>query len=302
MKQILVSGLATIDVIHYLDEFPVDGRKYKAKDSLLTGGGNALNSAIAISRLGGSATLLTTIGQDTFGDLILEELQTEKVKTHAIYKKSKLKTSYSSIAINKLGDRQIINYRSPDLDCSTNLVMKEKSFHAYLTDGRLPNTTLLTLKEARKRKKPGVLDGENPVCPNALKLASHIAFSRQGLSSFSNSSSIFKGLKIAQNYSNNWFCVTDGEEGVFFLHGEELIQLKPPKVTAVDTLGAGDVWHGAFTLALAHNQSPSQACIFANNIASKKCTKYGGKNGSPYKGEVKLIEETPKVSFNQLYS
>ena len=289
MKQILVSGLATIDVIHYLDELPADGRKYKATNSLITGGGNALNGAVTISRLGGKVTLLTTIGDDAFGNLILKELKAEKVKTYAIFKNSTLKTSYSSIVVDQKGERQIINSRSPDLDFSANEVMPEKKFHAYLTDGRLPNATLLTLKEARKRKKPGVLDGESPVCLNALKLASHIAFSRQGLSSFSNTSSISEGLKIAQNFSSNWFCVTNGEEGVFFLNGKELVQLKPPKVTAVDTLGAGDVWHGAFTLALAQNQPPIQACIIANTIASKKCTKYGGKNGAPYKEEWMLI-------------
>ena len=289
MKQILVSGLATIDVIHYLDELPADGRKYKATNSLITGGGNALNGAVTISRLGGKVTLLTTIGDDAFGNLILKELKAEKVKTYAIFKNSTLKTSYSSIVVDQKGERQIINSRSPDLDFSANQVIPEKKFHAYLTDGRLPNATLLTLKEARKRKKPGVLDGESPVCLNALKLASHIAFSRQGLSSFSNTSSISEGLKIAQNFSSNWFCVTNGEEGVFFLNGKELVQLKPPKVTAVDTLGAGDVWHGAFTLALAQNQPPIQACIIANTIASKKCTKYGGKNGAPYKEELMLI-------------
>jgi len=289
MKQILVSGLATIDVIHYLDELPADGRKYKATNSLITGGGNALNGAVTISRLGGKVTLLTTIGDDAFGNLILKELKAEKVKTYAIFKNSTLKTSYSSIVVDQKGERQIINSRSPDLDFSANQVIPEKKFHAYLTDGRLPNATLLTLKEARKRKKPGVLDGESPVCLNALKLASHIAFSRQGLSSFSNTSSISEGLKIAQNFSSNWFCVTNGEEGVFFLNGKELVQLKPPKVTAVDTLGAGDVWHGAFTLALAQNQPPIQACIIANTIASKKCTKYGGKNGAPYKEELILI-------------
>ena len=297
MKQILVSGLATIDVIHYLDELPADGRKYKATNSLITGGGNALNGAVTISRLGGKVTLLTTIGDDAFGNLILKELKAEKVKTYAIFKNSTLKTSYSSIVVDQKGERQIINSRSPDLDFSANQVMPEKKFHAYLTDGRLPNATLLTLKEARKRKKPGVLDGESPVCLNALKLASHIAFSRQGLSSFSNTSSISEGLKIAQNFSSNWFCVTNGEEGVFFLNGKELVQLKPPKVTAVDTLGAGDVWHGAFTLALAHNQTPIQACIIANKIASIKCTKYGGKNGSPYKEELKKIDEIPKLLF-----
>ena len=231
---------------------------------------------------------MTTIGQDSFGDLILKELTEEKVKTHAISRKPNLKTSYSSIIINKKGDRQIINYRPTNLDFLNNKLIKEKEFHAYLTDGRLEKISLFTLKEARKKNKPGVLDGEAPVNPTAVKLASHIAFSLQGLTSFSNTSSIIKGLKIVKNYSDNWVCVTNGDEGVFFLDGKDLVQIKPPKIIALDTLGAGDVWHGAFTLALTHNKSPFHASEFANIIASKKCEKYGGKNVTPYKKELSI--------------
>ena len=137
MKHILVSGLATIDMIYYLDYLPKSGRKYQSKKGLITAGGNASNASITISRLGGLATLLTTIGQDSFGDLILKELTEEKVKTHAISRKPNLKTSYSSIIINKKGDRQIINYRPTKLDFLNNKLIKEKEFHAYLTDGRL---------------------------------------------------------------------------------------------------------------------------------------------------------------------
>ena len=215
MKHILVSGLATIDMIYYLDCLPKSGRKYQSKKGLITAGGNASNASIAISRLGGLATLLTTIGQDSFGDLILKELTEEKVKTHAISRKPNLKTSYSSIIINKKGDRQIINYRPTNLDFLNNKLIKEKEFHAYLTDGRLEKISLFTLKEARKKNKPGVLDGEAPVNPKAVKLASHIAFSLQGLTSFSNTSSIIKGLKIVKNYTDNWVCVTKNHLKLF---------------------------------------------------------------------------------------
>ncbi len=298
MKNILVSGLATLDMIFHLEDLPADGRKYRATGSLITGGGNASNASIAIARLGGSATLVTTIGEDVFGTLILKELRKEKVKTHAIFKNPNLKTSFSSVVIDQKGERQIINYRSPDLDFSQSSVIDKKTYHAYLTDGRLPKVTLLTLEAARKKKKPGVLDAEEPVSLQAVKLASHVAFSRQGLSSFSNSSSILEGLKTVHNHSNSWVCVTNGEEGTFFLNDNELVQLKPSKISVVDTLGAGDVWHGAFTLALAHAESPIQSCIFANKVASKKCENYGGKNGSPYKDELKLIKGIPQILFD----
>ena len=57
-------------------------------------------------------------------------------------------------------------------------------------------------------------------------------------------------LKIVKNFASNFSCVTNGEKGVFFLDNDDLVQLKPPKINAKDTLAAGDVWHGAFTYAV----------------------------------------------------
>jgi sulfofructose kinase len=55
---------------------------------------------------------------------------------------------------------------------------------------------------------------------------------------------------------------------------------------AVDTLGAGDVWHGAFALALAEGRPERQAVRFASAAAALKCTRFGGRNGAPRRAEV----------------
>ncbi len=290
MKHVLVSGLATVDMIFYMDELPAFEKKYRAKKALITTGGNAANASIAISRLGGKASLLTQVGQDFFGNLIMTELAAEKVETNRIDQKENISTAYSSIIIDKKGARQIINYRTDNLDFSNLSLGNQINYEAYLTDGRSKEITLATLREARKKNKPGILDAEEPVCHSAVKLASHVAFSRQGLSNFCNTSSILKGLKIVEHHSNNWICVTDGERGVFFLDSGKLVQLKPPKTKVVDTLGAGDVWHGAFSLALSYDKSMIEAIKFANIIASKKCQKYGSKSGAPHKDELSTDE------------
>ena len=292
MKHVLVSGLATVDIVFYMDELPAFEKKYRAKKALMTTGGNAANASIAISRLGGKATLITQVGQDFFGNLIMTELASEKVETNRINQKENISTAYSSIIIDKKGARQIINYRTDNLGFSKMSLGNQINYEAYLTDGRSEEITLATLKEARKKNKPGILDAEAPVCLSAVKLASHVAFSRQGLSDFCNTPSILKGLKIVEHHSNNWICVTDGERGVFFLDSGKLVQIKPPKTKVVDTLGAGDVWHGAFSLALAYDQSVIEAIKFANIVASRKCQRYGSKSGAPYKGELSADEYT----------
>jgi sulfofructose kinase len=57
-------------------------------------------------------------------------------------------------------------------------------------------------------------------------------------------------------------------------------------VDAIDTLAAGDVWHGAFALALAERSSIDAAARFANVAAAIKCTRFGGRRGAPRRAEV----------------
>ena len=289
MNSILVVGLVTVDLIYYLNKLPNKGIKYVSKKQIMSTGGNASNASIAISRLGGSVTFVSTLGNDFFGNYILKELESENINTNHIIVKNNLNTSNSCISVDSKGERQIVNFRSKNLDFEDNQFIKKNNFNAYLTDGRLESASLFILNEAKKNKKPGILDAENPVSEKAVKIASHVAFSLQGLESFTNTSSIEKSLKIVKNFSNNFCCVTDGENGVFFLENEKLVQVKPPKINAIDTLAAGDVWHGAFTLAISLGTSILNACKFANLVASKKCRSLGGIKGSPYKFKNEFI-------------
>ena len=70
MNSILVVGLATVDLIYYLEKLPNKGIKYVSKKQIMSTGGNASNASIAISRLGGSVTFVSKIGNDFFGNYI----------------------------------------------------------------------------------------------------------------------------------------------------------------------------------------------------------------------------------------
>jgi sulfofructose kinase len=83
-----------------------------------------------------------------------------------------------------------------------------------------------------------------------------------------------------------WICVTDGDKGAFWLEGKRLHRAPACRVEAVDTLAAGDVWHGAFALRLAEGAHEADAIRFAHAAAAIKCTRFGGRNGSPRRDEV----------------
>ncbi|MBX9874054.1 MAG: sugar kinase, partial [Beijerinckiaceae bacterium] len=60
-------------------------------------------------------------------------------------------------------------------------------------------------------------------------------------------------------------------------------------VAAVEPLGAGDVWHGAFALALAEGQGERAAIRFASAAAAIKCTRFGGRSGAPRRQEIEAF-------------
>ena len=91
---------------------------------------------------------------------------------------------------------------------------------------------------------------------------------------------------------DGFVAVTAGADGCFWFDRREyrtIRQLRPPPVVAVDTLAAGDVFHGAFTLALAERRSIEAAIAFANVAAALKCRTFGGRLGAPARAEVDAL-------------
>ena len=146
------------------------------------------------------------------------------------------------------------------------------------------------MRAARTRWRCG-----NPRCGSAnrvkrteaLHLASHVAFSREGLEDFGGQGSIEELLLSADEKLDGTVLVTDG--GEWCILGGKPQHLSPARIfsfTVIDTLAAGDVWHGALALQLARGEALSSAVHFANAAAALKCTRKGGGDGAPTLSEV----------------
>lgn len=286
MTKILVTGLATLDLIFRLENLPTIGEKYRAIEGLLSGGGNAGNAAVATARLGGKVNIFSTLGKDDVGDLILKGLQKEGIDTRYAIQLKNHKSSFSSIVIDKFGERQIINCRNTLSLENLNVLQNIPIQDGYLADSRWDEAAVSTLKMANQYSKPGVLDAEAPVSYEAVSTASHVAFSRQGLRDFTQHDDLLMGLRSLSSRLDNWLCVTDGPSGVYYLDQGQPRNVQAPKVLAVDTLGAGDVWHGAFVLGLAEGKNELDSVHFANLAAALKCTRFGARAGMPTRLEV----------------
>ncbi len=134
-----------------------------------------------------------------------------------------------------------------------------------------------------------------PTCPHA---ATHLAFSTPGLRELTGIADPGAAIEqVAQRYAA-WCCVTLGAEGVLCRDGRTpqakavTQRVAAFTVEPVDTLGAGDVWHGAFALALAEGAEELAAARAASAAAAIKVTRPGGRSGAPTRAERdRLLEQ-----------
>ncbi|MGG7644891.1 PfkB family carbohydrate kinase [Rhodovulum sp. YNF3179] len=293
MTRILIAGQAVLDLIFDVDAIPDAARKYRATGGRIAGGGCAANAAVAVARLGGRAHLAACVGDDEIGALIMDGLAAEGVETSNIARRTGSRSSYSAVMVDPAGERQIVNLRGdppgpPD-------AWRLPRLDAVLADTRWVEGAAAALDLARAAGIPGILDAEPPIDAPLAENASHVVFSRQGLSGFTGLDSIEDGLHAAAARLPGWVAVTDGAAGCFWVARGAIAHAPSFAVEAVDTLGAGDVWHGAFTLRLAEGAARADAIRFAAAAAALKCTRPGGRAGTPDRAEVeKFLKETDR--------
>lgn len=293
MTTILIAGVAVIDFVFSVDQMPRLPQKYRARDAAVVGGGCAANAAVAVARQGGTARLASRLGCDRIGDMIIADLEAEGVDCSLCRRFEGGRSSYSSVFVDAEGDRQIVNFRDETISFDGQWLdqLIPDEFDAALADTRWPEGACSLMRAARKQSRPGVLDAEAPLqgAEEAVRLASHVAFSAQGLRDFTGEDDLRAGLAVAAVQTGAWICVTDGEAGVTWLDEGKFENYPAFKIDAVDTLGAGDVWHGAFALGLGEGQSEIDAIRFASAVAAIKCTRFGGRSGVPDRQETEAF-------------
>jgi sulfofructose kinase len=301
MTRIATAGVAVADFVFFVDELPRRAEKYRALEARITGGGCAANAAAAVSRLGGDAVLAARLGDDQVGDMIVAGLEADGVDCNLVRRFEGCRSSFSSVLVDQDGERQIVNYRDQTLpmDADWLIAALPQDFDTALADTRWPDGAAALMRAARKRGVPGVLDAEAPVmeAEAALRLASHLAFSAQGLRDWAGHDDLDAALDAVARETGAFVCVTDGARGVSWKTGQASGFEPAYRIEAVDTLGAGDVWHGAFALALGESMEPGPAIRFANAVAAVKCTRSNGRAGYPARNEVeKFMKEAMTCS------
>ncbi|MFT4961331.1 MAG: sulfofructose kinase [Paracoccaceae bacterium] len=287
MPRIICAGLIAADIVFEVAGFPSKGTKNRASASQMITGGGAMNAASAIAGLGGNASLVGAIGDDNFGAFLRQKMTERGIDDQYVGALAGVGTSRSAILIDPDGDRTIINHRDATLVPNNFTLPVSFPFDAALVDTRWPDGAAQIMRAARYAKIPAVIDAEAPVTEAeiALSLATHVVFSEQGLTDYIGDCDAL-ALEKAAHQLGAWCAVTRGALPVLCHDGIRLIRVPTYPVNAVNTLGAGDVWHGAFTLALAQGQSEILAVQQANATAVLKVSRPVRDENFPTAGEV----------------
>jgi sulfofructose kinase len=293
MATILVAGVAVIDFVFKVDEMPRRAEKYRALGAEIIGGGGAANAAVTIARLGGRAMLATRLGDDAIADMIEKELRAEGVDLALVKRFADKRSSFSSVFVDKAGERQIVNYRDMGMSFDADWLspLLPDRFDGALADTRWPQGGPAILKAATAKGLPAVVDAEAPIheAMETITAGSHVAFSMQGLRDFAGHGDARRGLAEAAKATGAWVCVTDGAAPVTFFAEGAFGEVPSFPVDAIDTLAAGDVWHGAFALFLAEGMAETDAIRLANAVGAMKCLRFGGRAGVPTRAEAEAF-------------
>jgi sugar/nucleoside kinase (ribokinase family) len=294
---ILCAGIIVLDEVFLVEHFPQPDGKVNARGYFSVNGGCAANAAVAIARLGGAASLCGPLGgppgQDANGDRVLAALEREHVDCSNCVRIAGCASPLSAIFIDARGDRMITTYRDDRIASAqppdpTGLVA---SPDAVLADNRFPDFVQPICAAAQARGLIVVLDADKPtqVGDPLLRMATHVVFSSESLRATAGTDDLATALFRVGDATEAFLAVTDGSKDVLWRDGNALRRSPAYPVKAVDTLGAGDVFHGAFALALAEGRDLGFAMRLASAAAALKCSRLGGSAGAPKRDEVEAF-------------
>lgn len=269
----LFIGRATVDVVSLVATFPAADDKVWAQDRVTLAGGPALNAAVTFAALGGEATLVTSVGDDFFGEIVRRECRQFGVRLLELERSARVVTPASVILSSAdTGLRCVVNspvHEVPALSAQPPALPGAPD--VVLLDQFEADAVTLLAERLRSFEAPIVLDGGSWKASTELflRLATlPIVSSRFLAPSLTNVSQMPDYL--TQIGVDRW-AITRGASGVLWGERGHTSTLPAVSVDAVDTLGAGDIFHGAFCHAYAKHRDFAGSLRFAAEIAAQSC-------------------------------
>jgi len=284
-------GLNSVDFLCVVPEFPTLNSKMEMLQFSKQGGGQVATAMVALRRWGVKAKYIGKVGGDELGQFSLRSIRQEGVDVSSVITEPNATNQYATIIVDRsTGDRTILWNRDDRLMYREGEVREEEICSGKLLhlDG---HDIHAAIRSASWAKEEGIstvvdLDKVEPLTPELIKKIDFVITSSRFPALFTGISDREKALVEMQRQTPGFLCATLGREGAMALVDGEILYVKGFEVNAVDTTGAGDVFHAGFIYGLLQNWEVREILRFANGAAALKCGDLGGRKGIPTLEEI----------------
>ena len=280
-------GQACVDFLGRVPSFPQEDGKMELLDLHKQCGGPASTALVTLSRLGVACSFLGSISDDPFGADIVQGLTTEGVDSSCLKVLPGYSSQFAFIAISRTsGNRTIFWHRGTVPHLTKDQVDLSPFTGAEILhlDGLMIEASLEAARQARAGGLKVVLDA-GTMREGSLELASSvdvlIASARFADPLVGSGERPEKALEALCRLGPKVVVMTLGPKGSLGWDGGDQLLVKPFPVQAVDTTGAGDVYHGGYIYGLLQGWSMAECMRFASAVAALKCREVGARKGIP---------------------
>ncbi len=287
--RILGVGISCLDYLFRAPRVEI-GHTGPLRDLIVAGGGLVGTAMVAAARLGAEAAIVGWVGDDDDGRLVIAGLQKEGVDTDGIEVVSERRTPVAVVHVEEeTGERTIYFGRRLELprDVTAQAGARWSPCDVLLVDPVWPAASEALAMRASEEGTPVVADF--PPSDGLRKLTALVSAwiaPRSSVETLAAGGGIAEALAAMVRLGPEFAAITAGGDGCYFLDGGEMKHCPPFQADIVDTTGAGDVFHGAFSYGLALGWTAGQCVEFASAVAALSCRALGGRGGIP------TLEET----------
>jgi sugar/nucleoside kinase (ribokinase family) len=274
-NQALFLGLTVIDIQYLLPDYPAPNSKHRTPEAQIAIGGPAANAAATYAYLGGEVRMFTVIGDHSMTSFMDAQYREAGVQwTDLAPERTALPVFASVWTAQRNGDRTIVSNERQETDLDLDVLHEywQDEAEVILVDGFFMEAAIALAKRGQAAGIPVVMDGGSwkPGTEELLRYVDILICSAD-----------FRVPGGAQLQQYVWekgvqkLAVTNGGKPVRYWEEKEAGEVPVPRVEVVDTLGAGDVFHGAFCYHYAENGDFVRSLAQAAQVAARSCQYLG---------------------------
>lgn len=287
MEKIIGIGANVFDTLYNVSSYPAEDTKTRATASKTAGGGPVATGLVTAAKLGANTAYVGVLSDDNAGKFLKEDFEKYGVQTDLINVLSGYRSFASVLWLCADKATRTCVYDRGDLPA---LVLNDAQKQAVkdaallMVDGNEMDAAVAAAKIARESGTKvlydcgGLYEGvEKLLAQTDIMIPSEeFSLGHTGCATVKEAAK-----KLYETYHPQVVVITSGKQGGILYDGKAITHYPAFSVKAVDTNGAGDVFHGAFAAAVTMGYSYLKCCYFASAVSAIKCTGVGARESSP---------------------